>query len=64
MVFSGFAVRIDPTENYALEGTAFGEPLSLQKHELRFEVKAITYHRLRVEQVGNGIWEGEFIVDL
>jgi SHS2 domain-containing protein len=64
MVFSDFAIRIRQSEKYALEGVAMGEPLSLQKHELHFEVKAVTYHRLRVEQVGDGSWEGEFIVDL
>jgi len=64
MVFSDFAIRIRHSEKYALEGVAMGEPLNLQKHELQFEVKAVTYHRLRVEQVGDGSWEGEFIVDL
>ncbi len=64
VVFSDFGVRICRSQGFALEGVAMGEPLNLQKHELRFEVKAITYHRLRVEQTGDGTWEGEFVVDL
>jgi SHS2 domain-containing protein len=46
-----------------LEATAWGEPLDRSRHELGHEVKAITYHGLRVEQTADG-WLAEVIVDL
>jgi SHS2 domain-containing protein len=47
----------------ALDGTAWGEPLDSSRHILSHEVKAITYHGLRVEQQAEG-WLAEVIVDI
>jgi SHS2 domain-containing protein len=46
-----------------LTGSAWGEPLDLARHALEHEVKAITYHGLRVEQTNEG-WLAEVIVDI
>lgn len=46
-----------------LQATAWGEPLDRARHSLGHEVKAITYHELKVEQVDNG-WLAEVIVDI
>jgi SHS2 domain-containing protein len=46
-----------------LEATARGEPIDPQRHQLDMEVKAITYHGLKVERDGDG-WLAEVIVDL
>jgi SHS2 domain-containing protein len=46
-----------------LEGKARGEPLDPTRHNLEHEVKAITYHGLRVEQTAAG-WLAEVIVDI
>jgi SHS2 domain-containing protein len=46
-----------------LIGTAWGEPLDRSRHVLEHEVKAITYHGLRVEETADG-WLAEFIVDI
>jgi SHS2 domain-containing protein len=46
-----------------LTGRAWGEPLDRARHELGHEVKAITYHGLRVEQTPDG-WLAEVIVDI
>jgi SHS2 domain-containing protein len=46
-----------------LKGTAWGEPLDRDRHALEHEVKAITYHGLRVEQTADG-WLAEVIVDI
>jgi SHS2 domain-containing protein len=46
-----------------LAGGAWGEPLDRQRHTLEHEVKAITYHGLRVEQT-DGDWLAEVIVDI
>lgn len=46
-----------------LEAVARGEPLDESRHQLEHEVKAITYHRLKVEQTPDG-WLAEVIVDI
>ena len=58
--FSRFTVRV--TEQ-GLQGKAWGEPLDRSRHELSHEVKAITYHGLRVEKQ-DGKWLAEVIVDI
>jgi SHS2 domain-containing protein len=47
----------------AIEGSAWGETLNPARHRLLHEVKAITYHGLKVEQTGEG-WVAEVIVDI
>jgi SHS2 domain-containing protein len=46
-----------------LRATAWGEPIDTSRHELDHEVKAITYHGLKLERVGNA-WLAEVIVDI
>ncbi len=46
-----------------LEATARGEPIDETRHKLEHEVKAITYHGLKVEQTPDG-WLAEVIVDI
>ena len=46
-----------------LTGSAWGEPLDRARHTLEHEVKAITYHGLRVEPAKEG-WLAEVIVDI
>jgi SHS2 domain-containing protein len=60
MLFGKFVVKVTDT---GLEAKAWGEPLDRSRHELGHEVKAITYHGLRVEQTADG-WLAEVIVDI
>jgi SHS2 domain-containing protein len=60
LLLGRFAVKVRAD---GLEGEAWGEPLDLARHELSHEVKAITYHGLRVEAVEDG-WLAEVIVDI
>lgn len=46
-----------------LKATAWGEPIDAARHVLSHEVKAITYHGLRVEKEDDG-WIAEVIVDI
>ena len=59
-LFARFEVRVDET---GLKATAWGEPLDRSRHELSHEVKAITYHGLRVEKTADG-YLAEVIVDI
>jgi SHS2 domain-containing protein len=40
-----------------------GEPFDPQRHPVEREVKAVTYHQLRVEKT-NGLWHARIYVDL
>jgi len=46
-----------------LKGVAKGEPFQEGIHEIKREVKAITYHQLRIERQGEG-WRAQVIFDL
>jgi SHS2 domain-containing protein len=60
MLFGRFAVKVGAD---GLSATAWGEPLDRSRHVLDHEVKAITYHGLRVAPSDGG-WEAEVIVDI
>lgn len=47
LVFSGFDVEIDGN---SVKCKAYGEPLDLEKHSPKAEIKAVTYHLLRVDR--------------
>ena len=59
-LFSRFQVHVAAT---GLTATACGEPLDRSRHVLFHEVKAITYHGLKVKQTDQG-WLAEVIVDI
>ena len=46
-----------------LTATAWGEPYNAATHRIGEEIKAITYHGLKVEKLG-GQWLAEVIVDI
>jgi SHS2 domain-containing protein len=60
LVFGRFEVQVGED---GLHGKAWGEPLDRRRHELGHEVKAITYHALKVEKTKDG-WLAEVIVDI
>ena len=60
LLFSRFEAHVAAE---GLTASAWGEPLDRSRHELAHEVKAITYHGLRVEQLPDG-WLAEVIVDI
>jgi SHS2 domain-containing protein len=60
LLLSRFEVRVSET---GLTATVSGEPLDRDRHELGHEVKAITYHGLKVERTADG-WLAEVIVDI
>lgn len=47
-----------------LTATCRGEPMDETRHHMDHEVKAITYHALRVEQQPDSTWTAELIVDI
>lgn len=63
MVFCQFDVKITKNKTYALKGTAWGEGIDPERHTLKVDVKAITYHHFKVEQTKKG-WEAFVILDI
>lgn len=60
LAFSQFDVNVADS---GLTAVARGEPLDPARHRLTHEVKAITYHHLKLEQSAAG-WLAEVIVDI
>ncbi len=60
LLFSRFEAKVSDD---GLEGAAWGEPMDPARHEPNHEVKAITYHGLKVEKTADG-WLAEVIVDI
>jgi SHS2 domain-containing protein len=65
LALTDFSVRIDgsPPIFSGLIGSARGEPIDPSRHEIDVEVKAITWHGLKIEQDAGG-WMAEVIVDV
>lgn len=61
MLFSRFAVRIDGA---CLEGTLWGEPVDVARHQPACEPKGATYTALKVAEGVDGIWSAQCIVDV
>ena len=60
LLLGRFEVRVTGA---GLEAAAWGEPFDPARHATAHEVKAITYHGLRVEPEAGG-WLAEVIVDI
>jgi len=60
MVFTEFDVEVHDGK---LTATVRGEPIDLDRHKIDIEIKAVTYHALKVEHDPSG-WLAEVIVDV
>ena len=66
MVFSKFKVNTIKKvneEEYVIEGYGWGEKFNPGVHEVRTEVKAVTYHMMEIKQI-NGKWIARFLLDI
>jgi SHS2 domain-containing protein len=57
------AVAVAHATETEAAGELRGEPYDPSRHDIRAEVKAVTYHQLTVEREGSG-WAGTVILDL
>ena len=62
LVFSQFEAAFN-IAGTGLTATARGEPIDPERHHLDAEIKAVTYHGLKVEHDDEG-WLAEVIVDV
>ena len=66
IAMSQFSVKIkrhDVNNSYLLEGIARGEPLELDRHHYKVEIKAVTYHEMEIKQEKD-IITARFLLDL
>jgi len=69
IAMSQFSVKIKQHNNnnggggYSLEGIARGEPLDLDRHHYKVEIKAVTYHEMEIRHEKN-TFTAKFLLDL
>ena len=61
LIFKRF--RIHNMSQTFFEATAWGEAYQPDKHELLTDIKAATYHNLRIEE-HPGVWTAEILLDI
>jgi SHS2 domain-containing protein len=55
--------EFDLIHDTSLKATIFGQRVDPSRHDLKIDVKAITYHKLMVEQIGD-TWHARVFVDI
>ena len=63
ILFSVFDVNIRKNDVYILKATAKGEKIDREKHSLRSDVKAVTYHMFEVTKKGDK-WTARVVLDI
>ncbi|HXC61264.1 MAG TPA: archease [Nitrospiria bacterium] len=63
MLFCRFDLVIKQENGYQLYATIAGEEIDPKRHELRADVKAVTFHRFHVEE-RQGLWNAEIVFDI
>ena len=63
MLFGKYNIKITKNTNYQLDAEILGEEINQSKHDLRCDVKAITFHLFEVYEK-DGKWISRFILDI
>jgi len=64
MAFGRFDVNVKKEDdNYILNAIAYGEKLNLKEHKIEKEVKAITYHDMKIEKKDSE-WSIQVVCDV
>lgn len=63
LAFSKFDVTIKKNKIYRLEAMAGGEEIDQERHDLRSDVKGVTYHKFELVEKGGG-WEATVVLDI
>lgn len=63
MLFSQFEVNIIGKETYHLHAKLHGEPIDPSKHRLGVDVKGVTLHRFKFEQLSDG-FQAQVVLDI
>ena len=63
MLFGKYDIKITKNTNYQLDAEVLGEEINQSKHDLRCDVKAITFHLFEVYEK-DGKWISRFVLDI
>jgi len=71
MIFSKFDIKISSPkaslakegDEYKLKAKAWGEGIDYKKHQIRLDVKAVTYHLFEIKKEKNK-WKAKIILDV
>ncbi|MDP2841653.1 MAG: archease [Candidatus Methanoperedens sp.] len=63
ILFSVFDVNIRKNDVYLLKAAVKGEKIDREKHSLRSDVKAVTYHMFEVTKKGDN-WTARVVLDI
>ncbi len=63
MIFSGFSIKIERKEKLVLSAELKGEEIDPGKHHMIVDVKAVSWHKYRVEKTEDG-WKAVVILDV
>jgi len=63
MLFGKYNLKITKNTKYQLDAEILGEEINQSKHDLRCDVKAITFHLFEVYEK-DGKWISRFILDI
>lgn len=61
--FAPAAVEVEELTEQDVRGTVWGEPMDPARHQLRSEVKAVTYHDLEIRETDDG-YAVEIVLDV
>ncbi len=63
VLFGKFDVSIKRNDAYELKAKVVGENINREKHNLRSDVKAVTYHLFEVKKTGEN-WHATVVLDI
>ena len=61
--FIGRRFVIEDMSSTDLKASVFGEKIDPERHEVKTEIKSVTYHQLKVEKIDGG-WKAQVIFDV
>jgi SHS2 domain-containing protein len=63
LVFSKFDLHLKKEDYFQLEGMMKGEKIDIRRHNLRTDVKAVTYHNLQIKKE-RGFYTAIIVLDI
>ncbi len=62
LIFSEYSIKVSRSDGYLLEADMKGEEINMDKHDLVVDVKAVSWHRYKVEEKEG--WRAFVILDV
>ncbi len=67
LITDGFAIKkikleLKKNDAYEISATSYGEPIDLKKHNFKVEIKAPTFHEMKISE--DGQVKMRFLLDL